>query len=740
MDKKVAADLKAIIHLSEPILSRWEKAVDLLISNKMITKMMLLPTLVLCHPSNRAKLGLNPFEVHRVGVKVVKIGFSREELRGAVCIEISPDVQTSQSQVAFNFSLVDKSDGMLAPTTGEEKYLSLGGGHMAAFLRAVAAACKTCEPFMADESGVLNKHKLLQDPVLKECAEGDGYEWLVVSWKVEVAVPEFTDFAQRALNAANSIASECTELEVMSSMAEFAQMQEGKEIDWTQCQNAAISGSPRCAPYASTLMTFVKNYGGGRGAPVIHDLDAFAKQHAQNLILGEEFLETLIGLKLGETTPCPRFRAACVATNLTSKKSSDGVSKLLTKSDLNKFQSKETVVKVTDLEIEFKSAETLVKTLVEAEHMPTNVARDMVFLFMIRSVAHLTGKGLQTFMKKKYASQKEILDLFYEEVNRVIPSDHKQTPSGESSSAKPDPAAAPDCEGMALAQPSFDDMADPVHIARANNFKIDTAVYEKAMGSSVVYIITNIGEAVEIKKREIIPMGASQVGSVPIAQFIKGWGVFKGDLPTLIEPTAVVSHQIIGSNAVMIDEAKVGLFTAMLNYSQKGSAAKCIDMLHFCCNPTALFANKRIGENKLEIVPVVPLSSITVAATGSGIDSNNVISIDGQNLKMYIGKVSMLKTKDQKGASGATGYAHPFFWMIASQKAGSKKEANVAMCIVEHMGFKFPVFMNTKQLEAGDQLFFFDGVPSVKKSGVTLKDEVKDDRKPGEPKAKKAKK
>ena len=173
----------------------------------------------------------------------------------------------------------------------------------------------------------------------------------------------------------------------------------------------------------------------------------------------------------------------------------------------------------------------------------------------------------------------------------------------------------------------------------------------------------------------------------------------------------------------------------MMSYSQKGSAAKCIDMLHLCCNPTALCANKRIGENKLEIVPVVPLSSITVAATGSGIDSNNVISIDGQKLKMYIGKVSLLRANEarlQKGASGATGYAHPFFWMIASHKAGTKKDANVAMSIVEHMGFKFPAFMNTKQLEAGDQLFFFDGVPSAKKSGVILKDE--------EPKAKKAKK
>ena len=344
MDAEQIENVNRLIEASGPILSRYEKVMKILKDANMTQTPTILPSQILCHPCNRAKLGLNPFEVHRVGKKVVDVGFSRDELRGAVCIEVHPDKTVSDEQYAFNAELISHSDGLLAPVSGRETYLSLGGGHMAAFLRAVDTGAKTSEPSLADECGCLNKQKIMRDEVLQEVLSS-GYEWTVLSWKTQDRCPGLCDFIQRALNATNSIASECSELEVMSSISEFAEMQKrsGSKVDWASCCDAAISGNPRSAPYVSTLCALVEKYGGGPGAPVIHDLDSFAKQHSQNLVLGEEFLNCLVNISFGETAPCPRFRAACIATNLTSCRQSDGVSKLLLKTDLQKFAAKDKV-------------------------------------------------------------------------------------------------------------------------------------------------------------------------------------------------------------------------------------------------------------------------------------------------------------------------------------------------------------------------------------------------------------
>ena len=51
-----------------------------------------------------------------------------------------------------------------------------------------------------------------------------------------------------------------------------------------------------CAPYASTILEFVINYGGGKGAPQIKLADSIAKQYNITVALGEPFSASKFGV------------------------------------------------------------------------------------------------------------------------------------------------------------------------------------------------------------------------------------------------------------------------------------------------------------------------------------------------------------------------------------------------------------------------------------------------------------
>ena len=111
-----------------PILSRMNQVLQELTDSKLLTMNLLKPSAVLCHPDNRGKLGLNAFDVHIKGKKVLAVGADLNELRGAVCFEMSPAPAKRTKQIDFNRKMIEGSQGYLAPIDGTEKVLSVGGG------------------------------------------------------------------------------------------------------------------------------------------------------------------------------------------------------------------------------------------------------------------------------------------------------------------------------------------------------------------------------------------------------------------------------------------------------------------------------------------------------------------------------------------------------------------------------------------------------------------------------------
>ena len=228
---------------------------------------------------------------------------------------------------------------------------------MVAFCRAALRGCKTSESELANASGVIDLESIKLDGVFKKMLE-EGWDWEVVDAEAEEIWPDLPDFLQRALNAGNSVASEASELEIMASIAEFAHGRPDKgEVDWPACVEAACTGNPPCRAYAGVLGEFARLYGGGPGAPIVHELDAFAKQHRQNVVLGEEFLTAVVDVKFGEIARCPRVRSALLVANSTAPKSVDGIAKLLTKSDVMGLRAKDKLAKTLKLEQDLKHCE-----------------------------------------------------------------------------------------------------------------------------------------------------------------------------------------------------------------------------------------------------------------------------------------------------------------------------------------------------------------------------------------------
>ena len=90
---------------------------------------------------------------------------------------------------------------------------------------------------------------------------------------------------------------------------------------WEACTQAALAGNPPCAAYGAVLASFCRLYGGGRGSPAVKELDSFAKLHGCNVRLGEEFLRAIVEATLSDDRSMGRVRQACIAVNLTSRKS-----------------------------------------------------------------------------------------------------------------------------------------------------------------------------------------------------------------------------------------------------------------------------------------------------------------------------------------------------------------------------------------------------------------------------------
>ena len=101
---------------------------------------------VLTHPDNRSKLMLSPPGAHNTGTLMKGVGVKKAVLEeNALAFELCPMEPTKTFQLIKNKELVSRSNGLLTPVVGDERFFSVGASHATALFRAAKHGCKTPE-------------------------------------------------------------------------------------------------------------------------------------------------------------------------------------------------------------------------------------------------------------------------------------------------------------------------------------------------------------------------------------------------------------------------------------------------------------------------------------------------------------------------------------------------------------------------------------------------------------------
>ena len=252
-----------------------------------------------------------------------------------------------EEQIEANAKVIVSAKGMLAPITGKERFLTLGTGHCAAFVKAANAGCRTPISYLQDNAGKINVGFLKQQRNYQTMLE-QGWPFIQLPWQVETAWPSCPDLLQRALNSSSEVHSPVTELEGAVTIAECLESGD----DEASAIAAATSGSPLWSSYARVLAELARRYGGGQHVPLLHKIDGFAKKHGENRRLGEEFLTTVVySFKYPDPSiTLPRVVDMLLTTNMVAPTIVDGVARCITKTDVASLSSKSKLPTLTKVE------------------------------------------------------------------------------------------------------------------------------------------------------------------------------------------------------------------------------------------------------------------------------------------------------------------------------------------------------------------------------------------------------
>ena len=291
---------------------------------------------VMVHPTNRGGLGVNAYNCHKNGYAVDKAGCDLMMLNKTTVFELCPLDPQKSFQKEFNLKLVENSKGLLAPINGTEEWLSVGCGHWIQWCRAIKAGCRTPFKEMANSEGKLSQDRFAQKDARMGVALKNGWKMRALPWQCEVAWPQLPGLAQRALNSSHQVSSRSTEIEVMVDACEKARDLKLDNEEFQDILKSCAMAGPVCAEYITHVGELGLQIGGGSTSPVLFFLDRFAKAFGENKVLGEEFVKAVAGMSVSKTDKIQFFKTALVATNLVSTKVVDGISKLITKSDVER--------------------------------------------------------------------------------------------------------------------------------------------------------------------------------------------------------------------------------------------------------------------------------------------------------------------------------------------------------------------------------------------------------------------
>ena len=239
---------------------RLQKVLTTLEEAGLVYSSCLAPGAFLCHPQNRGSSMVNAFNAHKKGHDILEAGVKAELLPpNSLAVEVAIDSKVKENQFKLNMKMVSDSNGLLAPVTGHERFLTLANSHFVQWARAMDNGCK------GPDGNPLTVTPDMK-PLLRE-----GWQWRIISSEAEKLWPQLPAFAAMAMNSHNTNQITSNELEAMMQLADLYQA--GMKMD--ESIIAVEHSSPSCKKYMHDVAYFCKMYSGGESFPLLQRLDSY---------------------------------------------------------------------------------------------------------------------------------------------------------------------------------------------------------------------------------------------------------------------------------------------------------------------------------------------------------------------------------------------------------------------------------------------------------------------------------
>ena len=536
------------------------------------------------------------------------------------------------------------------------------------------------------------------DPILLSMLT-QGWGWTILPWQVEDTWPALPDLAQRALNASNSVASQASELEMAASIAEFAQLDPDK-VDWASCVEAAAATMPACKGYLDTIGRYVKLYGGGHGAPMIHYLDEFAKQFGANQVLGEEFLTAVTNVTFSSASNLyPHIRTGLIATNLISSKVVDGISRLLVKSDVERLKHNQRAKIVAKAEEIMEAGWNVAMELV-ANGSSTADVYPVLGRLHTRTVLHITGKAKLGVEKREFPDIDSIKKCCVAELVALLPKGAALPGPWKGAAAASPAGASPAAQEKPVgeAMVEISQLSDPAWLAKQAGFVVGKAYAEKGLDAREIFVLTEIGaEGARLRKHDALDPEAATDVIVDLDSFLKKWGDFKGELPATIPCEHVMTRSVATSPHFEMEVLKATVFRALQKH--EATQIQWLSQLVFMANPSDVRAMKQIPKGKLELAPATELRCISAK------HSQNAPKAEVASMTFFMSEP--IRPRSTKSADWKAEAVFVPYWWVGS--TSNQDEANLALkrhCDKDS-GVSFNTLTNQRIVKPGERLLVF---------------------------------
>lgn len=680
--------------------SKWSKIEKMLLDEKIAVRMKLHTDDLMVHQDNRGGLGLNCFNAHRNGKILRRVGADLNQLSRACCFELARSGPRRKISIDFNKRLTADSEGLLCDVKTTERFLTVSCGHTAAFCRAANSRCKTSEDKLkSDKTGRLDPASMITtDPQLAIMLQ-EGWTWVVIPDYVEDQWPGLPALAQSALNGPNNVASKTTELEAACMIARHSENMEkkGLKTDWKACCAHASETEPDCTPYIDQLGEYVKMYGGGSCAPMVHFQDAFAKKYGPNRKLGREFVTAVVQLLFRSSTQLyPHTRNGLFTVNLISPKVEEGLCKFLDASHVERLRAKALEPEVDKVEESLAIAWNTVEKAKAAGLMHEDEAIGIYGRFSCRCLMYLTKTAKKGFEAKEYDNVEQIIDLFN---NDMLFKSSKPVVSADSNEKAP---TASSSKGPA----SFEEVSSGRWLREQEGFAIGK-MYTCKKHHGRIFMLEKMAESCAVFKELNLNFGAPIEVTSKHADLKKEWFVFKGIATSKV--VGDISAFMPSAAHVQVDLGRCAVYQALIALAVKHQDAHT-DLI-FTLNPSDVRADREFKKGELKLVPAT--DAISKLSTKK---SQSSIAVTLEGATFYIEPPAKFKSTAISEWSKTT--VVQGFWWVSS--TADKDVANMVHTNISEDGINFKCLVNKKAVKKYEKLVFFKQPeePDAKKQKV----------------------